>query len=633
MPIQTSVNFNLFSGPTDTGNLRLQDRIEDSSITFLLNEELIVSSINFLQELELIFSSTTVFHYDTTLTTTGTLSQFDPAFEFKSALGLFSSELTRRTYTNLVVGDLPVPLNPFRTYAQLYLTDPFLEQRAFANFSLRERDIQHYLRFNVAESGGPSDTTDLTLTDEIGPEIFNEVPASGSSYNNPSTGITFDLIDTGSAIITPSSIRFTINDNLVVDAGVDVTSPSFGTTLFTKINDSFYTFDFTPANPFDLCSDVVVSGRAADDIPPDGNLAEYLYSFRIWGEDILNAEITGLPDVNTPILDNINPAPLSIEAPTDTNISFDLYDEHTGVNFDSVVITVEGNTLISGADILNTDYALVTQSAIYDGRGRNYVIDPVVDLPFSTDIDVTVYAEDLYSPANVLDTSYFFTTQTNAHLVVSGLSVFQDAAYETMFLGESYVTASSTPFYVDYVNTSGVALDMTASYVALNDVIIPSTYTSISGDYYYRVFFNLQPDYEVDANLTFYIQQSGTVYGNVVDREYFTRLLWGYEVCYNPEDDLSFDTNVFSVISVCDYGDFYSNTSLVNKFKTAPMSNNILYGSIVGINPPFYTLTGEYISNNTFYEYGKTMNLTLEAEDFAGNKLIYNWNYTIEENN
>jgi hypothetical protein len=628
--IQKSFPVNLFSGPTIKGNLDLNSTTIESNYQNHIWEDLLVRSLSLTQLIDLLFRDVKFFHYGEA-TTVGSLDQVDSIISTNGSLGIFDFALFRSTQLSQVIGDTPININDFRRKIKIIQRDGWSRKTT----ELEAKGTQTEVIFNLPlfEIHYPTYTDTLELVDELGPEIFNEVPSFGSSFNDPSTTISFDLIDTGNALITPSSIQFFINDNPIVSAGVDVTNPAYGTTTFTKVNDSFYTFEFIPVDPFPLGSVVTLSGQAADNIPPTGNLSLYNYTFQVWASDTLFASINGLPDVDPPILDNYIPLPYESDIPVDTNISFDLYDIHTGVNFNSVVISVGDKTLISGGNIYNTDFAIVTQTPIYGTKGKNYDINLVEDLPFGAAVSVTVYAEDLFSPPNILDTGYEFYTQPNAHLVVTDLNVYQPGGYEEMFIGQSYITEPTTQLYIDFINTLETPIDIDESYIELNGSSIPFTPVSISGGYYYRIFFDLEPEYDTDANLLFHVQQSGTTHGNIVYKNYTTNLLWGYQVCYDKQESFNFDRDIVTTISVRDQGDYYTVNYLLNKFTTTPMRSNRLNAYILGVKYPHLDLSGYYSSNNPFHEYGKTMNLLLEVEDFAGNKLSYSWNYKIEEKN
>jgi hypothetical protein len=411
-----------------------------------------------------------------------------------------------------------------------------------------------------------------------------------------------------------------------------VTPGHYGTTTFSKISDSFYQFQFISASSFDLGSYVNVSGKTVDDITPSANWTYFSYNFQIWEEGTIGGTISGSPDLLPPYLSNLDPAILNLNVPVDSDINLDIIDDHTGVDFTTVTISINDTLVWSGESEISPSYASVVQTLISGGKSGRYVIDPVSNMDFDTYMTVSVSASDLFTPPNVLDTAYLFKTQANGHLLASGLQIEVDSTYEDFLISQTYPTTSSTPFVIDYIDTSGSGISISGSYVALNGTTISSTFVSVTGSTsHYKVYFNLTPDYTTDADLLFHVQQSGTFLGNIVSRDFTTELLWGYSVCYDPDGDFKFDATVESLISIQDQGDFPTTSHLYNEFNTIPMWNQNLYGQIIGIDPPIDPLSGEILSHNTYFERGKTMYMRLEAKDYAGNLLEYEWKFTIED--
>ena len=623
MPIEASTQFELHIGPStecsaSLHSIRLDKDTRCDLIGPFLKEGL------FFQDPEFLLINTNVRLVQDEVFKEGTLSLYEYFLNYFGTVSVTDPEFD--SFINLFVRPDTI------SYTNLYLD--YIERLIVSNVNLF--DLYRYLEKDNGFSTYPEVTAsayvDFELVDETGPQILNETPTSGSGLNDPLTEIFFELRDNELTEIVPSSIEFYINDTQVIDAGVDVTPPSFGVTTFNEISVSYYQFRFIPEDPFSPDAPVVISGVAMDAILPSGNWSNFLYDFRVWKTYDLIASITGVADVTPPYLDNISPIPYSVDVPIDTSISFDINDLHTGISLDSAIIKLAETVVFSGGDEQNSSYAVTTINSVSGGKGIHFNINPVENLPFGTTVDVDVYMEDLYSSPNILNTSFSFATQVNNHLTSSGFQIYAISGYEDIYIGDSYITTSSTPFRVDFINTSGIAIDTAASYISLNGTSIPVTYSSVNGAYHYRATFDLAPDYTQDANLIFHIQQSGTVYGNVVYRDISHRLLWGYEACYDPDTNFEYDQDVNTTLEVYDYGDYYTISNLVHKFSTTPLFQRQLQASILGVAYPSLGLGASLLSNNTFYEYGKTMYLTLEAEDFAGNKLIYNWSYEIENN-
>jgi parallel beta-helix repeat protein len=130
------------------------------------------------------------------------------------------------------------------------------------------------------------------------------------------------------------------------------------------------------------------------------NMGPEFYPEVIW---LTELEIYGLSDtVDTtpPTTEGYNPAPDAVDVPIDANIVFHLTDSGEGVDQSSIGVTVEGEDVSSSLDIQGTPF--------------DYTItyDSPVDFGYSQVVDITIDAQDLASPANVMTTfSYSFTTQ------------------------------------------------------------------------------------------------------------------------------------------------------------------------------------------------------------------------------
>lgn len=563
------------------------------------------------------------------LNSKGNLSQYETDLETTGVLRDVLELLIQDTPLNLAVGMVPYTVNPFRISTPLYQSENYDILFHRTPVSLTERLLHGTGPLVQTPGGGVTDTDDMLLVDLLGPQVFNEEPVAYSSFNSPESIISFDLIDTGGSNISLSGTEIYINGVKVIDAGADVTPSGFGTTSFSVVTSSFYQFQFTKSSDYELGEFVTVSGRSSD-TTPSGNVEYFSYFFKIWDVNDLVASITGLPDTVPPFLENLSPAIGQFEVPISSNVQITVNDLHTGVNLSTLILQIENEVIFSGSTNVSPNYGVII-STTPDFRGYNFLIDPVNDFNFDQQVDISVYAEDSYVTPNILDTTYSFTTIANSHLVASGLQIFQDSSYVDMNLQQSYQTTSGTMFHVTYLNLEGTGISTSGSSVLLNGQEVASTITSITGSSVeYDVYFTLTPDYTDNAEITFHIVQSGTVSGTTLFRDIQTEFLWGYEFCYDNAV-LPHDTFMNYSVRVCDFGHRPTETSFVKSFTTTPLDSLRLYASIFPINPPSTDIGASLISNNTFFEYGKTMDLELEAADFAGNKRIFTWSFTIED--
>lgn len=562
-----------------------------------------------------------------------TLSFFNPSGLFEVAAQP-TIELTVTSFAEAVVGDVPASVNPKTAVLNLFSVDNYpviLRNQEALSFSRFFLDQGHLLSI----SGGPTvHLLTLTGVDGTGPRIVNETPASGSSFNDPSTQVAFELKDLEITAINPSEVYLYINNVLVVSGGTALTTSGFGVTTFQNVSPSFYLFSFTPDPDFSLGSEVVISGTARDVVPPSGNISSLYYSYTVWDAGTLMATIEGLPDTLSPYISFSEPTNLEADVSVTSNIQVDLVDDHTGLDFASVVMYLEDQLIVSGGVGVSPSLVTVSSTVISGGRGRSYTLNPVDNLSYSQVVNIEVLCQDLYTPApNTFSGGISFTTVSNQHLAVSGLQVLGVSGYEDLFLQESLpATTTGTGFRTSFYNFLGTDISTTGSYISCNGQLVSGiSFIPVISGFEYEVYFNLTPDFTTDCDLVFHAQQVPLVSGNEVFREFSTELLWGAEYCYDPATNFSYDTEVPIVIQVGDLGDLPSLGSLVSKFKTAPQAKNDLYAWIVGENTPQAFLEANMASNNPFFEYGKVMNVEVEATDFAGNKMVYTYSFTIEQ--
>jgi hypothetical protein len=123
----------------------------------------------------------------------------------------------------------------------------------------------------------------------------------------------------------------------------------------------------------------------------------------------VNFSLNTLGDIVPPYTSGHNPAKGAKEVAKDTNIVVHVNDDGEGVDYTSVVITVEGEMVYDGSD--EASYPLTTRT----GTKADYTFtyDPASDFSYEQVVNVTVDAQDLASPANVMtQDNYSFTTES-----------------------------------------------------------------------------------------------------------------------------------------------------------------------------------------------------------------------------
>ncbi|MBM3473205.1 MAG: hypothetical protein FJX75_08065, partial [Armatimonadetes bacterium] len=217
----------------------------------------------------------------------------------------------------------------------------------------------------------------VSTADTNPPVMIGESPTNGSTDVPLDTDILFRIEDPGSGVQT-SDIRVRIQQAPADGGGWTDVSAALQFSGTTKA------WNVTYDPPIDLLynQQVTVEVRATDLF---GNTLTTTFSF--FTET----------DVNAPQLQNAQPADGDTNVPIDTNISFELTDDHSGVDPASIHVTVNG-TNVSGALQIGGTPALTT-----------VLYNPPADFDWGETVTVTVDASDV--AGNAMSTvQYSFTT-------------------------------------------------------------------------------------------------------------------------------------------------------------------------------------------------------------------------------
>lgn len=479
-------------------------------------------------------------------------------------------------------------------------------------------------------------STTLTQEDIKGPQLQNIFPAPYSTFNNTLTNVGFNIVDLESTTINQSSLYIYINDVILVSGGNITCPPASGTVSLTQQTDYRYIFLYTPLVGFSSDYAITISGKVEDNYyVSSGNLTNFNYWFKVWKTSDLGATIFALPDVQSPYLLDLDP--YSGQNQVGPNISpvLTIKDDHTGVLLNSIILKMDGNVIFSGLENILPDYANVTYINSHNNLGVDLTINPIDSYDFNKEVNIEVYATDKYTlNPNILNTSYNFKTIDNTHLIVEDFLIEIDGNYIPCNLTISYpISYTGINYSIIYSNLTGSGIDINNSKIYINDQEISFVYTSISGNNSYRLNFMDIPDYTKDCNIEFKVVQLAPFLGETVDIIYKTKLLYGAEFCYNPDSNFTYNTELPIVMLASDYGykETVSTNSYTVKTEYNPYSN--LNAEIIA-KPDNQSIIKSHITAlSPYFSYGKTMNLTLIAEDYSGNKLEYSWQFTIESKN
>ncbi len=214
---------------------------------------------------------------------------------------------------------------------------------------------------------------------DITPPYTGEYDPSPGQQNVPiDTDISFHIYD--------DELGVDINA-LQVDIDGVLYSVANGNLSFSG-NPADYSISINPTENFDYFQLVTVEIDVADLAIPPNQLSGFSYTFQC------------ISDEETPYVTDLDPQPLSIDNPVNTNVSFHINDDGFGVDLNSVIVDVQ--------DIV---YSVALGNLFYSGTVNDYlfIIDPVEEFNSGDTVYVSIDASDLAVPANQMGTySYSF---------------------------------------------------------------------------------------------------------------------------------------------------------------------------------------------------------------------------------
>ncbi len=214
--------------------------------------------------------------------------------------------------------------------------------------------------------------------DIIPPYTGDYNPVPGQQNVPIDTNINFHVYD--------DDLGVDINTLLVEIDGVQY-SIANGNLSFSG-NPADYSVSINPTENFEFSQLITVEIDVADLATPQNQLTGFFYTFQC------------ISDEETPYVTDLDPEPLSIDNPVNTNISFHINDDGFGVEINSVAV-----------DVQNVAYSVALGNLFYSGTVNSYliIIDPVEDFNSGDTVYVSINASDMAIPANQMGTySYSF---------------------------------------------------------------------------------------------------------------------------------------------------------------------------------------------------------------------------------
>ncbi|KKN01096.1 hypothetical protein LCGC14_1131200, partial [marine sediment metagenome] len=385
-------------------------------------------------------------------------------------------------------------------------------------------------------------------------------------------------------------------------------------------------YDFTRVTDYPQQATVVVSGELTDLANPVSNQAITDYRFTVLGSGSLDATISGSADGDPPIIILDYPPDLETQVSPDTDISWSLTDNASGVDPTTVRL------LLNGAVKIENDVATVgafTRVANSE-RGFDYVYNPEGAFGFGTTVSATIEADDFVG--NSVSTDYEFTITPDETLNITnffmdqGSSILTNSGTQVSFCLEDFTYG---------VNVSG-------SYILVNGVvpsgllIVPSGLGPDKITYTFPVAGNIGLRTDVDI----FVHAENFFPGSFpVIKEQTFGLRPGYEVDWpnrstgagsGAETVFPYITNIQVLAEVLNFGKNFNQAGLFYRFLTENQHSAGLGASLVS-NIQVADFPAYLNSLNTIFEYGKTIVLEVEVADNEGNQLSFTHTFTIED--
>jgi hypothetical protein len=231
--------------------------------------------------------------------------------------------------------------------------------------------------------------TFYTLSDTGRPIIDTQTPLPNATNVPVSTGISFHIKDATSGV-NQSSILVRLN-------GVDISSQvtKSGTPADTTVS-------------YDPPVDLLYNTRYTLEVTV-ADVAGNIYGPITWSFD------TALDGVGVQI-DQVNPADGATNVPVDTDVSFRLTDQQSGIDLSSLQV------LFRGVDVTSSCVVTPTPAAPAVPVAAQVTYNPPADLPYAADVQLRVRVQDrVLGTPNVTDQTYTFHTVDAPLFNVAGL--------------------------------------------------------------------------------------------------------------------------------------------------------------------------------------------------------------------
>lgn len=260
---------------------------------------------------------------------------------------------------------------------------------------------------------------EICVGDLVKPVLENISPVEYSELNAVDDNITFDIVDAIGGV-EKSSVYITVSGSLstqpegvnIVDAGVPQTVQASLTGYAGR-----YSFSYNPTNDWAQNETVTVTVTGTDIVPispqtgaefscysGDPNPFGYNWTYQIVAQSDMVAYITAIADTDAPYLDSILPTPYFGHQADESDISFYIKDDLSGVDINTLFIYINDIPVVSNGVAAGSNISIT-------GDKNSYYFSYVNTggFGYGSRVTVRVVVDDLYATSpNTLDYSYYF---------------------------------------------------------------------------------------------------------------------------------------------------------------------------------------------------------------------------------
>jgi hypothetical protein len=240
--------------------------------------------------------------------------------------------------------------------------------------------------------------------DVAAPYLANQDPNPSDTDVSRSTNIQLDVLDAGAGV-DDATVKITVNGSVAWES--DTEQAGFTVTKSAAPSGDGYRYLINPTSDLPNYTSIPVRVEADDLVTPTPNSLDSTYNFTT-------------ADTIAPTIQNLDPFNGETNVDVWTDVELDIVDDGSGVDFDTVVITID-------SVIAWENDAPKTANGFTGSRvGNSYTIIP--GTPFSTGTTSTVEVDADDVKGNPLSTSYSFDLELGQAPVFRNLDPVESAA-------------------------------------------------------------------------------------------------------------------------------------------------------------------------------------------------------------